>query len=117
MVPGYPRFRDAAQVVHGDDVMRLLDAHPDRLTVRYHLSRADDVPGVCATAPGATYAAGRPSEAAVRPLFADWPRTAASRFLVVGTGAMERAAWGWLAGLGFADRPLLRPTRWARLDS
>lgn len=107
--------RDAAQRIHVEDLRGLLQTYAGRLSVVYHLSRADAAgDGVCV--PGETVVPARASEAGLRDAVGAWPRTWDTRFLVVGTGAMEHAAGAWLANLGFDGLGLLdRPNPWRGL--
>ncbi|KAH8045598.1 hypothetical protein JL721_12572 [Aureococcus anophagefferens] len=88
-------------ILYRDHFRALLAAHPGRLRIRYYLSRAAaDAEDVCVD--GEETVPRRLDARMLRSEIGSWD-PASSRFLVIGTGSMEGAAWSWLGILGFEE--------------
>ena len=110
--------RHASQILYHDRLRALLADHPRRLALRHAISR-DDVPTAADGTPTAAgverRTRGRVDAAVIAAEFGSWAANEA-HFLVVGTGAMERDAWSWIAeSIGGAPRHLLQGARWRPL--
>ena len=100
----FAAYRDGSQILYRDHFRALLAAHPGRLRIRYYLSRAAaDAEDVCVD--GEETVPRRLDARLLRSEIGSWD-PASSRFLVIGTGSMEGAAWSWLGILGFEGRRL-----------
>ena len=100
----FAAYRDGSQILYRDHFRALLAAHPGRLRIRYYLSRAAaDAEDVCVD--GEETVPRRLDARLLRAEIGSWD-PASSRFLVIGTGSMEGAAWSWLGILGFEGRRL-----------
>ena len=105
--------RDAKAILYRDLFRRLLSEHEATFSLRFFLSRGAADEDVCV--PGEAVYGGRVSARALRREVGNWSRDEA-RFLVIGTGQMEAAAWSWIGILGFDDRRLFdRPLPWRPL--
>jgi len=131
--------RNERQILYRSQLQHWLRAYPSTLHVRHCLSRplatsppeevhedavlpriADDTTdGECAAVSRERLTNGRADAAVLAEEFvAAWgdEESQEAHYLVVGTGAMERSAWGWLKQLGVSQhKHLLRGTRWLPL--
>jgi ferredoxin-NADP reductase len=97
--------RNARGMVMHPDVQRLIREYPDRMSVSHFLSRQNETETQCPAGsdlPSERFQSRRLDSAAVAEEFGAWfassvdARRPEPLFLVVGTGAMNRAAWDWL---------------------